>query len=158
MAEPGNVEILIDGPTWLTVRTTLTGVGPEDALIWFLDRDKVLAWWGQEADIDRAVGGRYEVRWPSVGYTLRGEIIDLRPTEAVISWWFLHEPELPARMVHIRTEANGTGDGDATRVTINHGPYRQSAAFPQEDEDRQSHVDGWSHYLPLLQRALTAAS
>jgi len=40
-------------------------------------------------------------------------------------------------------------------LTISHGPYRPgSVLFSREDEDRESHHEGWLFFLPKLREAM----
>lgn len=144
--------VTMDGPTWLSLEMHLAGITPEAALAWFTDREKVLKWWGQDVEIDPVAGGIYEVRWPAMGWTMRGEIAVLTDRLLAYSWSWDHEPDLPARAVIVRAEDRDGG----SLVTFSHGPYRPGAAFLREDEDRQAHRDGWANFLPALKRVAEA--
>lgn len=153
MSDGTDIRVIRDGPAWLTVGIDLPGIAADRVILWFTEPDKLLRWWGQEADIQPRPGGRYEVRWPSMSWTMRGEIAALSEHELIYSWHWLHEPDLPARVVIVHADAE---EGGAT-VRVTHGPYRQSEAFPREDEDRQSHRDGWTTFLPALRAAIAAS-
>lgn len=146
------VAVTVDGPTWLSMETYLDGLTPSEVLTWFTQPDKLRQWWGQENEIDSAPGGSYIVRWPAMGWTMRGQTALVSDTMLdallVYSWSWDHEPELPARAVIVRAVA----EGDGARLTITLGPYRQGDTFPREDEDRASHREGWANFLPKLKR------
>ena len=139
-----------DGPDWLVVSYDLPGIAPDDPLRWFIAPDLLTRWWGQEAPVEPAPGGVWEIRWPAMGWTLRGQIAELTGTSLIVSWAWGHEPDLPARALIVRAEATAQG----SRLRMTQGPYRQGAAFPREDEDRASHIAGWRHFLPALAEAI----
>lgn len=152
MAHQPDIRIELDGPTWLRLSTDFDAISPEDLLRWFVEPERLTRWWGQEAHVDAEVGGLWQVGWPAMGWTLNGQIVDVSETTLVVSWAWDHEPDLPPRSLIIRTEAV---EGHC-RLHLLHGPYRQIAAFPREDEDRSSHREGWSHFLPQLAIAIAA--
>ncbi len=104
--------VTMDGPTWLALETRLEGVAPAEALTWVTRPDKLRQWWGQEHEIDPVPGGAYIVRWPAMGWTMRGEIASVSEAQLdallISSWSWDHEPDLPARTVIVRaTEFDG---------------------------------------------------
>ncbi len=150
--QTGMVKVVIDGPTWLVVEMMLEGLTLADALCWFTEQDRLARWWGEECTIAPVPGGRYEVRWPGMNWTMRGQVLTCDETQLVYSWTWDHEPDLPARAVIVRTEPAANG----TRLTISHGPYRPtSSSLTHEDEDRESHRDGWLFFLPKLRQIMT---
>ena len=147
------VRVITDGPTWLVLETDLERIAPSDALRWFTEPHRLAQWWGEECTIDPVPGGRYEVRWPGMNWTMRGRVLLCDDTQLVYSWTWDHEPDLPARTVMVRTEPATAG----TKLTISHGPYRSaSPSLTHEDEDRVSHRDGWLFFLPKLRQGVTA--
>lgn len=141
--------VTMNGPHWLTMEIVLEGVGTTEALTWFTQPDKLRQWWGpQKIEIEPVPGGAYIVSWPAMGWTMRGEIANLSDTHLVYSWSWDHEPDLPARAVIVRARE---GDGGSL-VTITHGPFRPGEALPDEDQDRASHLEGWTNFLPELKR------
>lgn len=91
------VRVVIDGPAWLVLETDLERIAPPDALRWFIEPELLAQWWGEECTIDPVPGGHYEVRWPSMNWTMRGQVLICDDTQAVYSWSWDHEPDLPAR-------------------------------------------------------------
>lgn len=139
-------------PTWLTVTMPFSKVTPEELLTWFLEPEKLAKWWAPQSVVEPHSGGKWHITFPQIESTLLGEIAELTPTRLTASWQFTHEPDLPARMVTITAEPIHTG----AQLRIVHGPYRQGDAFPREDEDRASHIEGWGYFLPQLEAAIGA--
>ena len=141
--------VTMNGPRWLAMEVVLEGVAASEALTWFTQPDKLRQWWGpQEINIEPVPGGAYVVSWPTMGWTMRGEIANMSDTHLVYSWAWDHEPDLPARAVIVRAREQG----DRSLVTITHGPFRPGEALPHEDADRVAHLDGWTSFLPELKR------
>jgi uncharacterized protein YndB with AHSA1/START domain len=154
VAKTQDITVEIDGPHWLVVSQDLAVTSPEEVLRWFVEPGLLTQWWGQEANVEPEIGGRWEVCWPAMEWTLRGRIAELSATSLIVSWAWDHEPDLPARALVIRTEATGSG----STVRIAQGPYRQGEAFPREEEDRASHREGWEHFMPVLATQVTEAA
>jgi uncharacterized protein YndB with AHSA1/START domain len=144
------IEIVMDGPVWLVLRMRLAGIEPAAALRWFSDATLLNRWWGEDALIEPRPGGLYEVHWPAMGWTMRGEVALCTAETLAYSWAWDHEPEGPPRMVIVHGEA----DGDGTIVTVTHGPYQMAA--PGEEEDRLGHREGWLSFLPDLRTEIEA--
>lgn len=105
-------------------------------------------WWPAAASTEPWPGGSYHLSWPAMNWHLRGEYTALEPGKRLaFSWRWDHEPDLPTRQVEILFEPAG----DGCRLIVIHGTYDDS---PRDQEDRQSHLDGWTHFLGQLQ-ALT---
>jgi uncharacterized protein YndB with AHSA1/START domain len=150
-ADAETVEIEIDGPIWLKLGMSLPTIAPEETLRWFIDPQRLARWWGEVHSIESVPGGRYEIQWPSMNRSMRGAIIRSQPCELVFSWGWDHEPNLPARVVMVKTCREGCG----TRVSIVHGPYRPAPAeLGAEEDDRAGHREGWLYFLPKLKEAI----
>jgi hypothetical protein len=148
------VEIVMDGPDWVAVRTFVTGLNPSETLSWFTDAGKLNRWWGEEAFIEPRPGGLYEVGWPKMDWIMRGTVALCTPSTLVYSWTWDHEPDQPARSVIVNVAPAEGG----TELTITHGPYRpDESRRTSEDVDREDHRDGWLHFLPGLHEAIHAA-
>jgi uncharacterized protein YndB with AHSA1/START domain len=149
--EPGisgtTVETVMNGPEWLVVAIDLAGVEPQEVIPWFVERDKLLEWWGDEHDIDPRFGGRYVIAWPRHGRTLRGQIVEIGARRLMLSWSFDHEPEVPPLAVAISASRSETG----TRIEIRHGPWRDGDS---DARDREGILEGWSWFLPKLAGAI----
>lgn len=80
-----------------------------------------------------------------MNWELTGRFQDTSPGRRLsYTWQWTHEPQLPTRMVTVDFEPLHSG----SRVTVSHGRYGATAI---EQEDRQSHIDGWLHFLGQLQ-------
>lgn len=107
-------------------------------------------WWPQEAEIEAHAGGSYHLAWPRQDWHLVGSYIAFEPDVCLaFTWRWLHEPELPTRYVVVTLAAlnDGEGGGDGTRLTVTHSLYGEEQA---EQDQRQSHFDGWKHFLARL--------
>lgn len=142
------VEVVLNGPEWLIVELGGLQCRPEDVLAWFLEPESLARWWGNTHTIEPRVGGIYEIGWPQIGRTLRGQIVELTDQRLSYSWWFTHEPETPPRVAIITSLQTS----DSTGVRIHHGPYRRDDS---DAEERQGHLEGWQYFLPLLAAAMT---
>lgn len=151
---PSPVRVVMNGPAWLVLEMDLERIAPADALQWFIEPELLAQWWGEECTIEPVPGGRYEVHWPGMTWTMRGHVLLCHDNLLIYSWTWDHEPDLPARTVIVRTEPSA----DGTRLTISHGPYRPtSSSLTREDEDRESHRDGWLFFLPKLREAIATS-
>ena len=140
------IEELDAGHEWLRVAADLPSVGTEGLWRAWTDPDELARWWSQEAELDLRVGGAYHLGWPAMGWHLRGEYTEVaRPERLAFTWAWDHEPDAPVRTVAI--DFQPFVDGSGTRMVITHGPYGPGR---EEAEDRQSHLDGWRHFLERL--------
>ncbi|WP_374687973.1 SRPBCC domain-containing protein [Promineifilum sp.] len=136
------------GSDHMVVAADLPDLSPRQAFDYFITPELLARWWPPEADVDARSGGEYVLRWPKMGWALSGRYTAFEPGERLaFTWQWAHRPELPARTVDVRFAPSATG----CRVAITHGTYGDS---PVEQADRQSHIDGWLHFLGQL-RAVT---
>ena len=140
----------LDGPQWLVVHQVFSGISPEGLMRWFIDPSLLNRWWAPAVTVAPVVGGTWEMAWPSLSRVLTGQIVELTPTSLIVSWVWSNEPTLPARVLVVRSEPSA----DGVVLRLSQGPYRQSEAFPDEDADRASHIEGWEFFLPKLQAAI----
>lgn len=111
--------------------------------------DLLTKWWPQEAKIEAHTGGSYHLAWLRQDWHLVGNYIALVPGVCLaFTWRWRHEPEQPTRSVVVTfaTLSDGEGGGK-TRLTLTHSLYGEEQA---EQEQRQSHFDGWMHFLARL--------
>ncbi len=95
-------------------------------------------WWPSGAETDLRVGGTYHLWWEGPDWHLRGEYLEIDPPNNVRWTWKWDHDELPPREVAITI----TGRVDTTEIEIIH-----EAGSPEE---RDSYLEGWSHFLGIL--------
>lgn len=141
----GAITQLPTGPEEMVVTAELPRLSPVTAFDYFTQADLITQWWPPSAEIEPRAGGQYRLAWPSMNWELTGRFQDFRPGQRLsYTWQWTHEPALPTRTVTIDFEPLRSG----SRLTVTHGRYGDSAV---EQEDRQSHIDGWLHFLGRLQ-------
>lgn len=110
----------------------------------FTEPDLLLQWWPPVAKVDLRSGGRYELTWPAMNWALSGRYTTFEPGQRLgFTWQWAHEPDLPERQVDVVFEPLEQG----TQLTLTHGTYDDSK---RDAADRQSHLDGWNHFLQQL--------
>ena len=128
----------------------LEGANPGDVYLSFIDPDRICRWWAEETELDPVLDGRLIARWPSMEWTMRGRYTELVPDRLIgFTWSWDHEPETPARTVSVEIDS----DAADTRLTLTHGDYGDDDA-----EERDSHLEGWRHFLPRLAASLSSSS
>lgn len=146
-----NMEIIqLKSPNTIAmVKAILPGFTAEQAFDAWTQPEKLTAWWPQQATLpangDSAVGAEYVLEWPTMKWTLRGTYLGWeRPWLLAFTWKWDHEPDLPMRTVVIRFKQK---DENVVEIVIVHGAYSEAT---REQEDRQSHIDGWIYFLQRL--------
>lgn len=123
---------------------------PERLYDFWIRADLLCRWWPQAAVVDARLGGEYRLSWPKMGWVLRGRYTMVRPGAALgFTWRWEHEPDDVTRDVALTLTPLGER---GTRLTLVHGPY---ADGPEEAAQRQSHLDGWTHFLGRLNAIVT---
>jgi uncharacterized protein YndB with AHSA1/START domain len=113
---------------------------PETVFDFFVDPDRMIQWMGREAELDPRPGGTFRVDLNG-RHISRGEYVEVdRPNRVVFTFGWeggtsIVEPG--ASTVEVNFEA----DGDGTLLRFQH-------RLPEESRD--SHGEGWDHYLPRL--------
>ena len=133
------------GPDRLMVEADFLEMAPETVFDYWTKPEMITKWWPQEAEIEPRVGGRYHLAWPGMNWHLRGIYTAFEPgSRLAFTWNWDHEPDAPERSVEIIMAAKGEG----TQLTATHGAYTDTDA---DREVRQSHLEGWIHFLSQLQ-------
>lgn len=133
-------------PARLVMETVLAGAEPAVVTDHLTDPELVVTWWPVQATIDDATGD-YEFSWPDQESTLRGRFTTRdRGRRVRFTWHWDHEPLHPVRTVLVTTGAVEGG----THLTITHGDYG-----PDDDEERRSHLEGWTHFVGRLTEQIT---
>ncbi len=120
--------------------------------------DVLMRWWrpGPDwetpiAEADARVGGhlRIVMRGPD-GEEIGGggEYVEVTPPERLVFTWIWDGQEGQAGSQLVEVEFNQQADGSTTVVVTNRGL--------RDEEDRQSHRDGWQGSLDNLERVLAA--
>jgi uncharacterized protein YndB with AHSA1/START domain len=114
----------------------------------FIKPDLLLRWWPPVAVTDPQPGGKYQLTWPKQNWELVGDYTIFEPPRHLaFTWFWTHEPHLPTRTVDIVLEPAASG----CQLLLTHGTYTNTAV---DQEDRQSHLDGWNYFLERLNSAL----
>jgi uncharacterized protein YndB with AHSA1/START domain len=128
------------------MQATVTEADPARVFDYWVQPDLLAKWWPPEAHIEP--GGSYRMMWPAMGWTLRGTFMAFeRGKKLIFTWKWDHEPDLPERTV---TVTFAPLDG-ITVISVEHGTYTDSEV---DQKDRQSHIDGWNHFLEQLQQRI----
>ncbi len=113
---------------------------------YFTQPDLLTQWWPQQALTEPYLGGHYQLSWPAMNWQLYGEYLAFEPgRRLVFTWQWRHQPELPQRQVETVFSQQGSGG----RITLSQGTYTENQ---QDHKDRQSHIEGWNHFLGILQQ------
>ena len=139
---------------WVIVAVhRIAGAAPDTVWRMWTEPDALTRWWPDQAEVDE-VARTFHLSWPRMEWHLRGRILEWdAPERLAFTWRWDHEPELPERTVSIALQP--TTDGDGTLLTLRHGTYGETEI---EAADRQSHLDGWNHFLGRLEAAAQSGS
>lgn len=106
----------------------------------------ITKWWAEAAEIDPRPEGKYRLSFNGGKQHLRGKYTDVQPGEALaFTWKWEHEPAMPEREVVL----NFTAQDKGALLTLWQGTY---GATEPELQERQSHVEGWQHFLNRLEQ------
>jgi uncharacterized protein YndB with AHSA1/START domain len=124
---------------------------PETVWRYWTDPDRLCDWWGAAAEVDPQPGGRCVVEMENGG-TMRGEYLEVVPHERIVLafGWDPGDGAPDIAPGSTRVEITLTPDGDGTLLELRHSGLPTAV--------RDMHDAGWSHFLPLLASAVTAAS
>ena len=126
-------------------------ISPGRLFAYWTQPELICRWWPPQAKLDPRVGGDYRLSWPKTGWALRGRYTQVRPGASLgFTWRWEHEPDDVTRDVMVTFAARGER---GSRLTLVHGPY---ADGPNEAALRQSHLDGWTHFLGRLSAVAAA--
>jgi uncharacterized protein YndB with AHSA1/START domain len=134
------------GADRLVLQVELTKLSPEQVFDHFARPELLTRWWPTEAENDPRPGGWYHFAWPAQDWHLRGRYTAFEPGRSLgFTWQWDHEPERPMR--HVAVDFAGHAHGGGCVVTVTHALYGDD---PTEQEDRESHREGWLHFLARL--------
>jgi uncharacterized protein YndB with AHSA1/START domain len=139
------VQLLSSDQNQLNLSADFSNFTPQELFEYFTTPHLITQWWPETAEIDARLHGKYRLGWPSMSWELFGKFTRFEPGQRLAySWKWKHAPDLPERQVDILFETLG----DGARLTLTHGAYMDNS---RDRADRQSHLDGWSHFLARLQ-------
>lgn len=129
--------------TNVVVREIRIAARPETIFSFFTDPAKMVLWKGRQAKIDPRPGGVYRVEM-NAKYTALGEFVEVVPYQRIVFTWGW-EGGNPVPPGSSTVEIALIPDGDGTIVRLTHKDLPAEA--------RDSHREGWEHYLERLAQA-----
>jgi uncharacterized protein YndB with AHSA1/START domain len=130
----------------LTIAANFPQFTPDMLFEYWTKPDLICLWWPQQAEIEPGEGGAYHFSWPKMGWHLRGQYIKFDIGRILSFTWKWDHEAAPARHVEITFDALPNG---GTQITLTHGLYTDAA---EDQEERQGHLEGWTHFLGRLQQ------
>ncbi|MDA1096263.1 MAG: SRPBCC family protein [Chloroflexi bacterium] len=118
---------------------------PERVFPFFTDPDKIVQWKGVSAEADPRPGGIYRVNVTGRDI-VRGRFVEVVPNTRVVFTWGWEGPNQPLSPGSSTVEVTLIADGGGTIVRLRH-----SGLTTQELRD--SHAQGWEHFLTRLTAA-----
>jgi uncharacterized protein YndB with AHSA1/START domain len=147
------VEELESGSERLVMRVELPNLTPQQAFQHWVQPELLSRWWASEAENDPQPGGWYHVSWPAQGWHLRGRYTAIQPGRSLgFTWQWDHEPDRPMR--HVAVDIEPAADGGGSLLTVTHALYGDD---PADREERDSHRQGWQHFLARLREVVPEA-
>jgi uncharacterized protein YndB with AHSA1/START domain len=118
-------------------------------VVWrfWVDPAWIVRWMGDIATLDPRPGGLFRLEYRS-GDIARGAYLEVdEPRRLVLSWgWEAEGDPTPPGASRIEVELDPIEDGAGTRLTLRH------AGLPAPS--RESHHEGWNHFLARLAEAV----
>jgi uncharacterized protein YndB with AHSA1/START domain len=115
---------------------------PERVYEYFTRPELIVRWMGDYALLEPERGGRFvlDIR----GTPVRGRYLELEPPHRLlISWGYASTDPFPSGASTLEVQLIAESDG--TRVVLEHRDL--------SEQQKKSHLVGWTHYLARLQRA-----
>lgn len=133
---------MTDTTTGAAVERKVRIAAPRETVFQFLvDPERFVQWMGRKAELEARPGGR--LRLDLNGFDIaRGSFIEVSPPSRLVfsfGWESLAETIKPGES---RVEITLTADGDGTLLRLVHSDLPEMA--------RESHGQGWDHFLPRL--------
>jgi len=116
---------------------------PDVVFPYFTDPQLMVAWIGDQVDLDARPGGRFSVDFGAV--STRGCFVEVEaPHRVVFTWGIPDDPDMPTGSSTV--EVVLVADGDDTVVNLTHRDL---------PEDREpTHLEGWERCLAELATAV----
>jgi uncharacterized protein YndB with AHSA1/START domain len=109
-----------------------------------IDPDRMIQWFGREAELDPRPGGRFRVDINGE-HIASGEYVELDPPNRVLFTFGWEGETSLVGPGESTVEVTLTADGDSTLVRLAHRDL--------PEDSRESHGHGWDHYLQRLEAA-----
>ncbi len=120
---------------------------PQRLFEYWTKPELVTQWWSISAEIEPCLGGFYHFFWPQTNWHLRGLYTAFQPGQRLaFTWRWGHHPVQELVLVAFEPFAE-----HGTHMIIGQGSYNDTL---QSQEDKQSHLDGWMHFVPRLQHLM----
>ncbi len=147
------IKVLRSSQDMVVVAAQFSATTPQVLYQHFTDADLLARWWPPSVPhLDPQVGGSYHFAWPAMDWDLRGTYTVIEAGQVLaFTWLWEHEPNLPMRDVFVVFGHTDTG----AALTLRHGTYTNNS---QDQADRQSHIDGWKHFLSRLATVVLSAT
>ena len=114
---------------------------PETVFRFFTDPGRMVRWMGLDAMLDARPSGSYRINVTG-REVARGEFLEVVPnSRLVMSWGWESGPITPGST---RVEVDFIADGDGTLLRLRH--------FGLDEQGRETHRQGWEHYLARLEQ------
>jgi uncharacterized protein YndB with AHSA1/START domain len=134
----------------LALQADFPGVPPMQLFEYWTRPELLVRWWPSEGEIEAREGGHYHFSWPGPGWHLRGSLTRFDPGRGLaLTWKWDHDPDDMTRTVDVTFAPLD----DGTRLDLVHGSYSDDETGREE---RQSHHDGWTHFLGRLREVTSA--
>ena len=149
-----SIQLFTNDHTEVRVEIIIPRISPAQAFAYWTQAEHLEQWWVQKVgQLDATEGGAYEYHWMVNNSTLRGQFLEVIPTEILsFTWKWDHLPELPQRTVTI--DFSSLNDTD-TQLKIWHRSYDDSEP---DQEERQNHIDGWQYFMELFLKYCATAT
>src|SRR6266571_6981945 len=119
---------------------------PEVVFAHLVDAARMVAWMGQDAQLEPVPGGGFAV--DINGVLVRGEYLEVEhPRRVVVSWGMAGAADLPPGFSRVEFRLSETAGG--TRLDLVHSGLPDTRA--------QTHAAGWANYLGRLRVAASGS-
>ncbi len=117
---------------------------PEEVFPYLIEPERMMRWMGTEAELDPRPGGVFNVNVTGRDRAL-GEYLEVSPPERVRFTWGWEGNDSGVGPGETEVEITLRPDGDGSLVVLRH------SGLPKATRD--SHAEGWEHYMERLRIA-----
>jgi uncharacterized protein YndB with AHSA1/START domain len=129
-------------------RTMHVDAPPEVVYRCWTDPDRLARWMGRDVAVDPRPGGEFRVDYNGKD-VVSGTVLEVDPPRRLVVTWGWEAPGEAVRPGASRVELDFTPQADGTLVRLRH--------LDLPPAERQSHAEGWDHFLPNLPAAAREA-